>query len=71
MSIIPLHIQRRFEQRWASRFGSLAMPAAPKTVQLKGSPVNIARRVAKAKENPAGHEPGGLSHLCATPQKAA
>ena len=23
MSIIPLHIQRRFEQRWAARFGSL------------------------------------------------
>ena len=23
MSIIPLHIQRRFEQRWALRFGSL------------------------------------------------
>jgi hypothetical protein len=29
MSIIPLHLQRRFEQRWAARFGSLVMPAEP------------------------------------------
>ena len=28
MSIIPLHLQRRCEQRWAARFGSLAIPAA-------------------------------------------
>src|ERR1700720_1638891 len=27
MSIIPLHLQRRLEQRWAARFGSLANPA--------------------------------------------
>jgi hypothetical protein len=48
MSIIPLHVQRRFEQRWAPRFGSLIPDVS------KGSPVNIARRVAKAKEKPAG-----------------
>ena len=53
MSIIPLHIQRRFEQRWADRFGSL-VPDVPKNVGLKGSPVNTARRAAKAKEKPAG-----------------
>src|ERR1700681_2615058 len=29
MSIIPLHLQRRFEQRWAARFGSLVIPAVP------------------------------------------
>jgi hypothetical protein len=29
MSIIPLHLQKRFEQRWAARFGSLVIPAAP------------------------------------------
>jgi hypothetical protein len=52
MSIIPLHIQRRFEQRWAARFGSL-LPDVSKNGS-KGSPVNIARRVAKAKEKPAG-----------------
>jgi hypothetical protein len=52
MSIIPLHIQRRFEQRWVARFGSL-IPDVSKNGS-KGSPVNIARRVAKAKEKPAG-----------------
>jgi hypothetical protein len=36
MSIIPLHIQRRFEQRWAARFVSLVIPAVPKSVGLKG-----------------------------------
>jgi hypothetical protein len=41
MSIIPLHLQRRFEQRWAARFGSLVIPAVPKKVGLKGSPVNM------------------------------
>ena len=30
MSVIPLHIQRRFEQRWALRFGSL-IPDVSKT----------------------------------------
>ena len=43
MSIIPLHIQRRFEQRWAARFGSLLIPALPKNVGLKGSLVNMRR----------------------------
>jgi hypothetical protein len=43
MSTIPLHLQRRFEQRWAARFGSLATPAAPKNAGLKGSPVNMRR----------------------------
>jgi hypothetical protein len=53
MSIIPLHLQRRCEQRWAARFGSLVSPATPKKVGLKHPPVNM-RRVAKAIENPAG-----------------
>src|SRR5260221_5409139 len=35
MSIIPLHIQRRFDERWAARFGSLAIPAVPKYIGLK------------------------------------
>ena len=26
MSTIPLHLQRRFEQRWAARFPSLVIP---------------------------------------------
>jgi hypothetical protein len=41
MRIVPLHIQRRFEQRWAARFGSLAIPATPKKVGLKGLPVHM------------------------------
>jgi hypothetical protein len=54
MSIIPLHLQRRFDERWAARFGSLVISAIPKNVGLKGSPVNIAHRAVKAKEKPAG-----------------
>jgi len=54
MSIIPLHLQRRFEQRWAAQFGSLVIPSVPAKVGLKGSPVNVIRRAAKAKEKPAG-----------------
>jgi hypothetical protein len=41
MGIIPLHLQRRFEQRWAAQFGSLVILAMPKKVGLKGSPVNM------------------------------
>jgi hypothetical protein len=41
MSAIPLHLQRRFEQRWAARFGSLVIPAVPKEVGLKGSPSTL------------------------------
>ena len=41
MSIVPLHLQRRFEQRSAARFGALAIPAVPKKVGLKSSPVNM------------------------------
>ena len=35
MSIIPLHLQRRFDERWTARFGSLAVPAVPKYIGLK------------------------------------
>jgi hypothetical protein len=52
MSIIPLHVQRRFEQRWASRFGSLAIPPLPKNLVLKGSPANMRRSQKKQKKNP-------------------
>jgi hypothetical protein len=50
MSIIPLHLQRRFEQRWAARFGSLVIPAVQKKIGLKGSPVNM--RCAQQKAAP-------------------
>jgi hypothetical protein len=54
MSIIPLHVQRRFEQRWATRFGSLVIPPLPKSVGLKGSPVKMRRAQKKQKKNPPG-----------------
>jgi hypothetical protein len=55
MSIIPLHLQRQFEQRWAAQFGSQVIRSAPKkNAGLNGSLVNVAPRAAKAQEKPAG-----------------
>ncbi len=72
MSIIPLHIQRRFEQRWAARFVSLVIPAVPKSVGLKGSPVNIARRAAKAKKTRRDGSVGQLvSRVSFIPERGA
>jgi hypothetical protein len=45
MSGIPLHLQRRFEQRWAARFVSPTASAAPKSIGLK-APVNSLPRKA-------------------------
>jgi|ERR1700730_7218245 hypothetical protein len=47
-----LHLQRRFEQRWAARFGSLVIPAVPKKRRIERPAVNIAPRAAKPKKNP-------------------
>jgi len=52
MSTIPLHLQRKFEQRWAARFVSPVVSAAPKITDLKGTVNNLPRPV-KAKEKPA------------------
>ena len=52
MSGIPLHLQRRFEQRWAARFVPPAASTAPKSLDLK-RPVHNLPRIAKAKEKPA------------------
>jgi hypothetical protein len=55
MNGIPLHLQRRFEQRWAARFVSPVASAAPKIIGLKGAFNSLPRPVkAKAKEKPAG-----------------
>jgi len=35
MTAIPLHIKRRFEQRWASRFTTPDTPALPQKHQYK------------------------------------
>jgi len=52
MSTIPLHLQRRFEQRWAARFVRPVASATPKTIAAKGTINNLARP-AKEKERPA------------------
>jgi hypothetical protein len=65
MSIIPLHLQRRFEERWAARFGSPVIEATPKNVGLKSSPSTLRRARGEAKEKPAGVKPAGLMQLSA------
>ena len=52
MSGIPLHIQRRFEQRWAAKLASSGASAAPESIDLKGT-VNSLPRPTRAKEKPA------------------
>jgi hypothetical protein len=52
MSIIPLHLQRRFEQRWAAKLASQVQPGAPKSISLKRA-VKNAPHPARAKEEPA------------------
>jgi hypothetical protein len=48
MSAIPLHLQRKCEQRWAARFVSRVASAAPKSTDLKET-VNNLPRPAKAR----------------------
>jgi hypothetical protein len=61
MSIIPLHLQRKFEQRWAARFVRPVASATSKDIGLK----DIANRLpspVKEKEKPAGlSQVSGLS----------
>jgi hypothetical protein len=52
MSNIPLHLQRRFEQRWAARFVAPAASTAPKRLDLK-RPVKNLPLIANPKEKPA------------------
>jgi hypothetical protein len=52
MSAIPLHLQRKFEQRWAARFVDRAASTVPKSSPLKGS-LNTPPRPVKTKEKPA------------------
>jgi hypothetical protein len=51
MSAIPLHLQRKLEQRWAAKFASPVASAAPKNTDLKGAVNHLPRR-RKAKERP-------------------
>ena len=50
MSIIPLHLQRQFEQRWAARVASLRGATALKNVVAKR--ISGAARMARAKAGP-------------------
>jgi hypothetical protein len=52
MSALPLHIQRRLEQRWAARFGAPATGAVPKSNRLKDA-LNTLPCPEKTKEKPA------------------
>jgi hypothetical protein len=49
MSIIPLHLQRRFEQRWAARFAPRVVSATPKSIVLRGTDQNPAFSKGKAR----------------------
>jgi hypothetical protein len=40
MSIIPLHLERRFERRWASRFNPPIVSNTPKIVGTKTRPLS-------------------------------
>jgi hypothetical protein len=51
MGIIPLHLQRRFEQRWAARFAGNPRSAEERIERLAGQ---YALRPAKTQEKPAG-----------------
>jgi predicted nucleic acid-binding Zn ribbon protein len=53
MSIIPLHLQRRFEQRWAAKFAPRVASATPKNIGLNDT-TNRLPSPAKEKEKPAG-----------------
>src|SRR5882672_1762000 len=44
VSAIPLHIQKRFEPRWASRFTLPAASKAPKNVGTKAAPQWVGAR---------------------------
>ena len=66
MSIIPLHLQRRCEQRWAARFGSLVFPAVPKKsgrtkeeCRIESLAGQQAPRAAKANRKTRGFEAEG------------
>jgi hypothetical protein len=57
MSVIPLHLQRRFEQRWAARFVSPVASAAPESLGLKRRFQQFAatgKSKSKSKRKPAG-----------------
>ena len=61
MSEIPIHLQRRFEQRWASRFTLAVAANMPKNVETKVTPSasKDRRRAAKNQRKSRRREPEG------------
>ncbi|MDB5610343.1 MAG: hypothetical protein JWP25_7243 [Bradyrhizobium sp.] len=54
MSTVPVHIQKRFEQRWASRFSPTSGALnAPKNIGPRGTQSTAGRRCGPEKEKPA------------------
>jgi hypothetical protein len=43
MNVIPLHLRRKMERRWAARFGSPVASTARKTTDLKATVVEAPR----------------------------
>jgi hypothetical protein len=54
MSIIPLHLQRRFEQRWVARFSSLVIPATTGHVGVRGPNAGAFRALNNMSVDPSG-----------------
>jgi len=59
MSIIPLHLQRKFEQRWTARFVRPVASTAPKSIGFKRRRQQLAEP-GKEKKKPAGFGSAGL-----------
>jgi hypothetical protein len=45
MNVIPLHLRRKFERRWAARFASPVAPIARKNTDLNATIVKARRPV--------------------------
>jgi hypothetical protein len=61
MSTIPVHVQRRFEQKWASRFPLPVVSTELKSVGTKTIPGSPAR-AAKTEEKARRREPAPRMH---------
>ena len=64
MSDIPVHVQRRFEQRWAARFARPAPPSAPNVHRPEKADQRLAES-GKAKMQTRRTEAAGLMSVAA------
>jgi hypothetical protein len=60
MSIVPLDLERRFEQRWAAKFSRSMEAAAPQKHRLKGQSEPIATLLKAKRETRPVVEASGL-----------